>query len=458
VELGRFEPPFSPEAVRAVVECIPHDWLRGRRWFAEKSRRIERLSLRDQAAVSDRPRAVVALLDVHYHDAGEPCTYVLPLLFSVDGAVTEALEDADYQRLLFESIAGGLEQGPLKFEPFVELPSEPAEPRLLGGEQSNASIAYGREWILKNFRKLISGPNRDLEVGRFLTSEVRFPHTPQVVGTITYAGQATLGVLQRFVANSGDGWEYVLSQLRLLEDEAPNAPDDVYWAQDGLPDRAEILLQDVERLGRITGEMHASLSSRSDVALFAPEPCTSDDVRQWLADLDMQRSRAMASVNSVRPEDRELVEKALSGGSRNFEVVPGSTNKIQIHGDYHLGQVLKTAEAFAIIDFEGEPARSLEERRAKQPALRDVAGMLRSLDYAGWTAILGGSGEWSRRAGRRFVAGWRATSGQGFDERLLLLFQLTKAYYELNYELNNRPDWASVPARGVLRLLEELGR
>src|SRR5579885_940698 len=453
MELGRYDPPFDEAAVRAVVERLPREWLRSRRWFGEKSQRIERISMAGCATLSDRPRVALALLDVTYEGGGSS-SYVLPLLFELEGTVREAVDSTEYQRLLFDLLAGGAEQGPVRFEPFVELPAETGEPRVLPVEQSNTSIAYGREWILKMFRKLVYGPNRDLEVGRFLTTEARFAHTPQVAGAISYDGRATLGVLQRFVANQGDGWSYVLEQLASLREQAPNAPDDVYWAQDGLPDRGEALLRDLERLGHITGEMHQALASRPDLPDFAPEPCTDADARAWVDDLERQRSQALASAGNVDlPDDlrRELPAAALL--ERAAAAAPNA-QKIQIHGDYHLGQVLKTAEGFVIIDFEGEPARSLEERRAKQPALRDVAGMLRSIDYASASAGQE-TDEWAREAGRRFVAGWRAGSGQRLDEDLLRLFQLSKAFYELRYELNNRPDWVHVPLRGLANLLLE---
>lgn len=473
MDLSRFQPPFGDDTVRTVVEQMSHDWLRARRWFAEKSRRIARTTVMDAVSLSDQPRIVLTLVEVGYAE-GDSAVYILPLLFSTDGRVSDALDSAEYQRLLFGWIARAARVGPVRFESFVELPSEASEPRLLGVEQSNTSVAYGREWILKNYRKLVYGQNRDLEVGRFLTSEGRFAYTPQVAGAISYGERATLGLLQRFVANQGDGWSYFRAQLQTLEEPAPNAPDDVFWAQDGLPDRAEALLDDVETLGRITGEMHQALGSSLELPDFAPERCSSSDAQSWLADLERQRGGALASAAGAALEDagRRLLEDvtAKSQGLAErlrpaAERAASAASKIQIHGDYHLGQVLKTAGGFVIIDFEGEPARPLEERRAKQPALRDVAGMLRSLDYAAGSLALeaesaevGRSTEaWAGRAGRRFLSGWRGSSGQASDEDLLRLFQLGKAFYELNYELNNRPHWAIIPLRGLARLLEEVG-
>jgi maltose alpha-D-glucosyltransferase/alpha-amylase len=421
------------------------EWLLRQRWFAGKSRRVRALDVYDQVPISDHPPVTMVLAEVAY-ESGPAELYSVPLL--PDGA--DALESPDCQQLLLRLIAEGATRGPVRFEPLLDLPASVAGSTLLVAEQSNTSVRYGREWILKNFRKLAFGQSRDLEVGRFLTREAGFEHTPLVGGSITYDGRGliTLGVLQRFVENDGDGWTYVRSQLQ----PAPNAPDDVYWAQDGLPARDEALLDDVERLGRITGEMHRALSSRPDLPDFAPEPVSAADLAAWLGDLEAQRRAALAAASDAGM--RELL-----GRRQAFQLDVPAITKIQIHGDYHLGQVLKTRDGFCIIDFEGEPARPLEERRAKQPALRDVAGMLRSLHYAAHSVSgdTGWADAWARQAGQRFVAGWEAASGTQTDWGLLELFLLAKAYYELAYELNNRPDWVTIPLHGVRSLLAEAG-
>jgi len=492
---------FSPASVQAalpdIVQSIPPEWLRARRWFAGKSRDLAGIGSFDQALISEDPLVLLALLEARYAD-GASELYALPLLFGAAGgsplmslegpagpaAVSDALESPFYQRLCLQLIAEGAARGPLRFQPLTALRADAGDPKPLGVEQSNTSIRYGRTWILKNFRKVSFGENRDLEVGRFLTLEASFPHTPQVGGCISYTGRqaAILGVLQRFVENEGDGWTYVRS--RLQPEDTPNPPDDIYWAQDGLPGRDTALLADIEQLGRITGEMHLALGSRPDLPDFAPEPVSAADVEAWLADLRSQQSTALASAQTVRqhlPADvQRLLARVILSEAKDLpswlqperffvaallRLTSPDFTKIQIHGDYHLGQVLKTPEGFSIIDFEGEPARPLEERRAKQPPLRDVAGMLRSLHYAAHSVS---SDErwaeaWARSAGLRFVQGWLAGSERRFvpdsDEatkRLLVLFQLAKAYYELSYELNNRPDWAAVPLRGIASLLAEV--
>jgi trehalose synthase-fused probable maltokinase len=432
--------------LESTLRSLPETWWRSRRWFAAKSRRIRSISLFDQASLSDDPPVVLALVELAYAQ-GEPDLYALPLLTIPE--LADALDDLRYQSLLLTLVSENARRGPIRFEAFE--PISFAEPRLLGVEQSNTSVAYGRQWILKNFRRVAFGVNRDLEVGRFLAESAAFPDTPRVAGAISYDGKgsATLGVLQRFVENQGDCWSYVLSHLV----PPPNAPDDVYWAQDGLPDHEPPLLADIESLGRVTGELHRALSSRPDLPDFAPESAGEADRAAWLADAERQLDGAASYLGGhAEPYRRHLRGLAAA-------LPLAGVRRIQIHGDYHLGQVLKTAAGFAIIDFEGEPARPLEERRAKQPALRDVAGMLRSLDYAACSAGLSPTQAeaWSQQAGARFVEGWQAGSAErvppGAADQLLTFFQLAKAFYELNYELNNRPDWAHVPMHGIERLM-----
>ena len=410
-------------------------WLRGCRWFAGKNRSITGVRLADQVELGPLTMAVA---EVAYADGGAERYLVgLPLEGQAD-----AFERPDCQQLLFRLLAEGAERGPLRFEPFTGLPAESPVARMLGAEQSNTSVVYAQQWVLKLLRRVEPGENRDLEVGRFL-GLAGFPHTPAAAGCVRW-GDATVGVMQRFVANQGDGWKWVLAQLEL----PPNAPDDVYWSQDGLPDRQAELLGQLWLLGQVTGELHAALASRRDVPDFTPEPCGEVDRGAWLEDA-LRQLDAAASSPQIAGEAgawRERV-RALAG-----ELPLATLSKIQIHGDYHLGQVLKTEHGFVVIDFEGEPARPLEERRAKQPALRDVAGMLRSLDYAAHTAGVPG---WAEAAGQVFVDGWQQASGLTAEPRLLRFCLLAKAFYELNYELNNRPSWVNVPLAGVRRLMAE---
>lgn len=440
---------MSPQDIRLALSAFTPDWWHSRRWYAGKNRKLVGLDVFDHATLSEDPRIVLALVQLAYEE-GPADLYALPLLFGPDGNTTDALEHSEYHRLLLTLLRQGVTRGPIRFESFAELTD--AEPRLLRAEQSNTSIAYEHKWILKNIRRVATGLNRDLEIGQFLAQQTAFEHTPRVLGAITYHGKdaATLGVLQRFVENEGDGWSYFLSRLQ----PPPTPPDDVYWAQDGLPEQVNMpLMSEVHHLGRITGELHAALSSRPDIPDFAPEPVTDADRTAWLADASYQLAAASTHLSGTVEGFRERLRDFVS------DLPIAGISKIQIHGDYHLGNVLKTPRGYTIIDFEGEPARPLEQRRAKQPALRDVAGMLRSLDYVANAVGLpkAGARAWSDAAGQRFVEGWReGSAAQGFASeargQLMRFFQITKALYELNYELSNRPDWVHVPLRGIERL------
>jgi maltose alpha-D-glucosyltransferase/alpha-amylase len=365
-------------------------WLQEQRWFAGKSRQIA--AIRDYAQLP-----LGRVIQVEY--AGG----------SIDLYQLVDAEDASIQRALFQAVRPG---------------EEPPPGRVLNAEQSNTSIAYGEDWILKLYRRLSHGLSRDLEIGRFLTA-AGFPHTPAVAGSLEH-DDITLAVMQRFVPNQGDCWTYVLEGLNSGRD----------------------LLLDIERLGEITGELHGALASRPDNPDFAPTAATEHDEHSWLADLRHQFETALVSA----PPD--VAAQLESWRSRLDQLRPPAEipELIQVHGDYHLGQVLKTPDDFVVIDFEGEPARPLAERRAKQPPIRDVAGMLRSLHYASVTA---GAGAWHQPAGDRFLAGWRRGSSNRFAStpELLTLFQVSKALYELNYELNNRPAWVQVPLAGIQQLL-----
>jgi maltose alpha-D-glucosyltransferase/alpha-amylase len=321
----------------------------------------------------------------------------------------------------------------------------------------------GARLVLKSLRRPQPGLNPDLEIARFLTTRTAFREVPRLAGWVEYEGRGgtfSLAVLQEFVPNQGDGWKHVLATLRQRGAAIERASDP--------------LLDEVQRLGATTGGLHAALASDPSAAEFAPEPVTRTDVERWADDIardlggdDIQRLLGDRRGRAAGPEgQRARVLAALSPLT--------ATVKIRVHGDYHLGQVLKTADGFVIIDFEGEPARPLAERRRRQAALRDVAGMLRSLDYAAHAvgreapeveraARLVALTVWEDRARRAFLTGYRAAvsasavplvpAAEPALLRACAAFELEKACYELLYELNNRPDWVAIPLAGITRIL-----
>ncbi len=323
-----------------------------------------------------------------------------------------------------------------------------AEPRCVTAEQSNSSVVFGDELILKVYRRLEAGINPELELVRFLTAR-GFEHVAALVGWYAYTGvplDATLGMLQRFVAGGVDGWELALD------------------AAAGDPER---FLAAVGRLGEVTGAMHATLASDPSDPSFAPEESSVEALGLLVASVDEQIDRAFADL----PGDVEALAPIAGRGEEVREQLRmlshlGSMGRvIRHHGDYHLGQVLWTGKDWMVIDFEGEPARALSERRQKRSPLRDVAGMLRSFAYVASAApILRGVDpppDFEQRAREAFLAGYRATvdpsllpAGEDAIARLLSVFELEKAIYELRYELDNRPDWVGIPVRGIERLLQ----
>ena len=377
--------------------------------------------------------------------------------------------------------------------------------QVLRAEQSNTAIVYGERLFLKLFRRLEPGTNTDLEVTRFLNEETAFRNTPRLAGAIEYSGNsqrdpATLAILQSYTPNSGDAWRYTLDVIgRFFERVASVSgavermtkatPSDPLLALADKPssdDAKELIagyLADAELLGQRTAEMHLALASRDDISAFAPEPFTLHYQRSIYQSI---RTQAVQTLQLLRrrgkgiPEADALLAHEAEIHRRLREVINGRIGgcRIRTHGDYHLGQVLFTGNDFVIIDFEGEPARPLSERRIKRSALRDVAGMLRSFQYAPYAVVLGqaegsvirpedvakleaGGRFWQRWVSGAFLRSYLAVTGparhlpETRDELRILLdaYLLEKALYEIAYELNNRPDWVRIPIRGVLELL-----
>ena len=559
----------SARSMRALEGVLAEDAVT-RRWFRSKARRARSMRIIDAAPLrlgesgAGAAAVSVALARVEYTE-GEAETYVMvlalatearaaPVLAQDPGAAIaharcpgeaeprvlyDALSDPECGAALFDLMARRrrlrTEGGEVAGWPTALL--RRAAAATAGGdgtagagglevaparaEQSNSSIVFGQRYIMKLFRRVEAGPNPDLEVGRYLSERVGFPHTPGLAGAIEYhapgAEPATLAMLQEYVPNQGDAWCYTLDRLgqyyegvlateaAAVEGAAPTpwtaAPPGAGAATllapgFGTVDEAAVAsfgayAHTARLLGQRTAEMHAALASRSDDPAFRPEPITPlyqrsmyqsmrNSARRGLA---LFRRRAADLPEALRPDLERLLAREADLLARLHAVTsrPFRLQRIRIHGDYHLGQVLFTGKDFVIIDFEGEPTRALGERRLKRVSLRDVAGMLRSFQYAAYAGLtqqaqrgLIPEGEealraaepaaraWYTRMGAFFLRGYLDTAGgAGFlpsseeDLRILLdAYLLEKAVYELAYELNNRPDWARIPLRGIDHLLE----
>jgi trehalose synthase-fused probable maltokinase len=496
-----------PELRRNVSAQLP-SFLAGQRWFGGKARQILRVEIADAVPVGREEAAVVLVASVKYVDGGQEI-YSIPIILSapVGGySLEDAFSRPQFLAELLDVIKrkAGVpgDKGRLcgrQAACFSELfpLSEDARPKRLTGEQSNSSVIYGERAILKFFRRIEEGENPDLELGKFLTERARFPYVPRIAGWIEYHPQhgkpTTQAILQEFVPNQGDAWRYALKVLSAFyEQAADEAPGQ------GLPSSQECkefasepmtrLLADIALLGERTAELHLALTSDSDDAAFAPEPFTMQflhKLEESFAELASRTLRLLrAHIADVpqeyRGQSQQIVarEQDIFRRFRDGLHAPIRAMRVRIHGDYHLGQVLYTGSDFVIIDFEGEPACPLAERRVKQSPLQDVAGMLRSFHYAAFAPLLtppadssvslsknGGLSRlaktWSRCAAKRFLTQYYETSGAAHylpaDARertnLLGMYLLAKAIYELGYELNNRPAWVGIPLEGISRLL-----
>ncbi len=322
------------------------------------------------------------------------------------------------------------------------------EVQRLDAEQSNTSVVFGDRLILKAYRRLEAGLNPELEMLRFLT-ERGFPNIAALAGWYAYVGKplnTTLGILQAFVPNAPDGWELALAALQ-------NDPGS--------------FLARLRRLGEVTGAMHTTLAGDATDAAFCPEEPSQEALPLLVATVDEEIEELFLDLPDV-----EVLEPVRGRGEevrerlRQIAQLGPVGRTIRHHGDYHLGQVLWDGEDWVILDFEGEPARSLSERRRKRSPLRDVAGMVRSFAYAASASQLVNGATppdgWEERAREEFLGGYFDTvdrtlipTSQESIRRLLSVFELEKAVYELRYELNHRPDWLGIPVAGILRLLEE---
>jgi trehalose synthase-fused probable maltokinase len=397
-------------------------------------------------------------------------TYLLPLqLVAKDGVWGEALEDEEFSAALLEIIVGEKRlccgSGELvgicgtEFKGMVQ----PLPSRVLKVEQSNSSILYDERFFLKLYRRPELGKNPDVEMLRYFSKRSQFANVPSYWGGIEYRGQGAeprvLALLVRNVTNQGTAWDWTLSALAKWQDEAIRGH----------------YLKRIRLLGERTAQMHLALAVPTDDPDFEPEPFTAE-YRQSLSHSMAEATRRMMELleqkvdtlpDAIRGEAIDLLRREQEILQRHSRLMEGQVNamRIRIHGDYHLGQVLDTGDDFIIIDFEGEPARPLNERRMKHSPLRDVAGLLRSFDYAAHTAMaLGTAGleDWAERVGREFLNAYRVTAKRAAFlpanvDMLLEACLLEKAVYEVCYELNNRPDWGAIPLRGIMRILDRNG-
>lgn len=485
-----------PNPAGCAAAALP-GWLRTQRWFGGGTRSVAGVVPVDTAAVPGTP-GVLALFEVRYGDGGRE-TYSVPVLPAPGtGDIRDAMTSPEFCRALLESMRTQAalpgRRGTFRFTPTPRLaevaPDAPGTVSRVAGEQSNTSVIYDSRVVLKLFRRVEHGANPEFEIADFLTRHTDFRGVPRLLGSIAYEdpaeAPATLAVAQEFVPNQGDAWTATLGRLvdyfaAAQESlEAEGAGGDAFART-----LADADAEEARRLGALTGQLHAALASAADPAL-APEAVSTAEVVAWREGMQAYLDRVMQTLASVHetlaPTVRDLAHRTLESAPRLRESLTaldalgaGAVAKIRVHGDYHLGQVLKAGDGFLILDFEGEPGRPLAERRAKQCALKDVAGMLRSFAYAAESGLAAASmassearerlapwaERWEERVQAAFLEGYLAETwqrGAGFLpsdrdclEAALRAFVVDKTVYELQYELDRRPTWVRIPLEGLRR-------
>ena len=512
-----------------------HPFLARQRWFGGKARAVKSVDILDVIPMrDDRVSAGLVLASVKYADQYPEETYAVPLLTSGgagpvassmpdsaaqtsalanDPQLEDALLEAAFLHLLLTAIDRGLafpgERGEViarstsAYRRPAGQPLNELRPSVLKVEQSNSSIIFGDQFILKLLRHVGEGVDPEVEIGSFLTERARFANVPALMGSIIYRGQTssrTLGILEAFVPNQGNAWDFTLRALADYFRGIAQAEDGALAPLEGREARERFgprekhspamdlldpYLRAADVLGRRTAELHLALSSDHRDPSFAPEPF-SDAYRielqrsvaeQWERVSQLLEGQLGSLGQDIRERARELPQRgAVEQRLQALAKLALDGSLTRIHGDYHLGQVLCSDGDFLIIDFEGEPARPPAERRAKHSPLQDVAGMLRSFHYAadrGLREWLRGSQtstivrwpDWARfwkdRASSRFLGAYLDTVRNSAllpraptaAHALLEVYLLSKATYELGYELNNRPDWVSTPLEGILEIL-----
>lgn len=520
---------------RLENEALPN-FLPGQRWFAGKAQTIESAKIVEHGPLlGTDDRYFVVFVDVQF-TSGFSERYFLPLALQSSETtpapaprcvlaelnaggkrawLIDAVADEQFGEEMLARISEEdrlrLTHGDIQATVTAAFPELRGDPDIrlsceIGSASSSNSLLFaGDRIVIKFFRRLEPGINPDLEIGRYLTELTNFRHLPLVAGAMEYHPEAggepiTLALAQQCLRHQGDGWTTALDELRhfydrvLSREAIPDHENKKHFltlAREACPAEVRELLgtslESMESLGRRTAEMHLALGSQTDSPQFAPEPLDDDDVARIGGDLEKQANLAFETLAKLRgtlpPSQTERIDWLLQEGRKRLEEIAAhwrtfapSGAKTRIHGDYHLGQVLRVRDDYFVLDFEGEPTRSMSERYQKNSPLRDVAGMLRSFHYAAYAGafaladarvadysrLVAWAEVWRRSVGATFLRSYLdkvqdapfMPQNDDDTELLLEILVLTKACYELSYELNHRPDWARIPLNGLIDQLE----
>ncbi|MGI5273818.1 maltokinase N-terminal cap-like domain-containing protein [Nonomuraea sp. CA-218870] len=433
-------------------------WITRQRWFGGKGRPIDSLSVESDVLLEAGDPSLRHLV-VSVRQEGSHERYQLPLglrrelpdtlthayigpYHAEDGewAAYDAVHDHELTHWMLQSMADDADRAGVRFRRLPDVAIDTTQRSLvLGAEQSNTSLVFGEEYICKLFRRLVPGVNPELEITTALAAR-HAPHIAQPYGWIETdldGVPTTLAIMQEYLSNSTDGWDLALTSVRDLYNSLPGLP-----AADAGGDFAA----EANRLGAATARVHHELREAFDTGVMDPP-----EVKRMVEDFRRQLGQAVAEV----PELRAYVP-AVERAYHRAEELTAELPVQRVHGDFHLGQVMRTTTDWVVLDFEGEPGRPLAERRALSSPLRDVAGMLRSFDYASRHLLAGHAEaarlepkaeEWTKRNRAAFLEGYAEGGGviTPADAALLRAFELSKAVYEVMYEARNRPAWISIP-------------
>ncbi|MBN1575524.1 MAG: maltose alpha-D-glucosyltransferase [Chitinispirillaceae bacterium] len=533
---------FLNSSERKVFEqdVLP-GYLQGRRWFGAKSRVITNVAIAEEIMMDAGGSSIILLLAVKYKDGNEE-QYLSPVSFEpfhsgkhaetakrsalciiytksrhgyLYDASSKELFQSNLLALIYRKSSLKGKKGVIRGFPGKNLHAiagkEPLSlpSRILNAEQSNTAFLFGEKLFMKLYRKLDEGTNPEIEMLKYLTDKTSFRNIPLFAGTLEYQAYGsepiTIGLLQSFAGSVSDGWKYALQTaarfyeqlLARKEDAAVNKSGfnaSVFgFKKDDIPElfsefNGGLFYDMMALLGHRTAEMHHALANARDDEPFAPETFSQLYQRSLYQSLQsligrnflLLRKQLPTLAESLRYEAECVInaETELLSSARKILHARFEAQKIRIHGDYHLGQVLFTGKDFVIIDFEGEPARSIGERKLKYSCFRDVAGMVRSLHYVAYGAVflnknfsakeISAVEPWIERwysvaAGIFLNAYFKSVDGASFipqseeaREKMLDIFLLEKVVYELGYELNNRPTWTVIPLKGILNVKQVL--
>jgi len=511
--------------VKVFLSDVLENYIIKQRWYGGKASKLKYIELSEYFKIQQKGEVYFGLiLEVNFVEAFYQ-HYFLPIAFVTDesfaqkdrilpiqikdqnGYIIDATNLEAFRKLVFERIATAAPKDTTKVQYhkshlFNDVAYKSS--RFMGLEQSNTSLVYNDKYVLKFFRRIFADKNPDYEMSRFLSEKKEFKNTPSYLGSINLVDSEnvniTIGLMQEMIPNEGDAWDYTLLQFHKVFSNLEHKKIDVNSLPNtALFERLDIkdippqiidwvglnLFLQIQTLAKRTAEMHICLGSEFEETAFTPAHYNGD-YTVWLKNkvLYQFQNRLNTIENNLHKLDglalelaSEFLNKKNSIRKRfvDFDWTKLKGERIRIHGDYHLGQVLVKDDDFYILDFEGEPESTIRDRKVKQPPLKDVAGLFRSFHYAIYSNIFNNQENYPYSLDDLFVAGellYRYITGLflgtyvtetqnanlnlGYNQERIFILKyclLEKAVYELGYELNSRPQWAVIPLKGISNII-----